>query len=154
MHSGFFSKTFPSEPLYFSNFPSSSYNWNARKIPHSISVPNNRFRDQQDTIITLMIFSCTIHFLWTHMAPSLCCLCSQVQRKDELAWVGSLGQEDPLQEGMAAHSSFLAWRIPWTEESGGLHPMGSQRVGHDWAADTSDGLVLLIERLYSQALLG
>ena len=45
--------------------------------------------------------------------------------------VGSLGQEDPLQEGMAAHSSFLAWRIPWTEESGGLHPMGSQRVGHD-----------------------
>ena len=46
-------------------------------------------------------------------------------------WVGSLGQEDPLQEGMAAHSSFLAWRIPWTEESGGLHPMGSQRVGHD-----------------------
>ena len=45
--------------------------------------------------------------------------------------VGSLGQEDPLQEGMATHSSFLAWRIPWTEESGGLHPMGSQRVGHD-----------------------
>ena len=68
--------------------------------------------------------------------------------------VGSLGQEDPLQEGMATHSSFLAWRIPWTEESGGLHPMGSQRVGHDWATNTSDGLVLSIERLHSQVLLG
>ena len=38
----------------------------------------------------------------------------------------SLGQEDPLEEGMATHSSILAWRIPWTEE-----PRGSQRVGHD-----------------------
>ena len=43
----------------------------------------------------------------------------------------SLGQEDPMEEGMAAHSSILAWRTPWTEEPGGLHSMGSQRVGHD-----------------------
>ena len=40
-------------------------------------------------------------------------------------WVQSLGQEDLLEEGMAAHSSILAWRIPWTEEPGGLQPMGS-----------------------------
>ena len=46
-------------------------------------------------------------------------------------WVGSLGQEDSLEEGMATHSSILAWRVPWTEESGGLQYMGSQRVGHD-----------------------
>ena len=46
-------------------------------------------------------------------------------------WVRSLGWEDPLEEGMAAHSNILAWRIPWTEESGGLQSMGSQRVGHD-----------------------
>ena len=46
-------------------------------------------------------------------------------------WVGSLGQEDPLQKGMAASSSILAWRIPWTEDPGGLKSMGSQRVGHD-----------------------
>ena len=39
--------------------------------------------------------------------------------------------EDALEEGMATHSSFLAWRIPWTEEPGGLQPIGSQRVGHD-----------------------
>ena len=41
------------------------------------------------------------------------------------------GQEDPLEEGMATHSSILAWRIPWTEEPGGLQSMGSRRVGHD-----------------------
>ena len=45
--------------------------------------------------------------------------------------VRSLGREDPLEEDMAAHSSTLAWRIPWTEEPGGLPSMGSQRVRHD-----------------------
>ena len=45
--------------------------------------------------------------------------------------IRSLGWEDLLEEGMATHSSILAWRIPWTEEPGGLQPMGSQRVGHD-----------------------
>ena len=45
--------------------------------------------------------------------------------------VRSLGWEDPMEKGMATHSSILAWRIPWTEEPGGLQPMGSQRVGHD-----------------------
>ena len=45
--------------------------------------------------------------------------------------VQSLGSEDPLEKGMATHSSILAWRIPWTEDPGGLHSMGSQRVGHD-----------------------
>ena len=42
-----------------------------------------------------------------------------------------LGQEDPLEEGKATHSSILAWRIPWMEEPGRLQCMGSQRVGHD-----------------------
>ena len=41
-------------------------------------------------------------------------------------WVRSLGWEDPLEEGMATHSSVLAWRVPWTEEPGGLQSMGSQ----------------------------
>ena len=45
--------------------------------------------------------------------------------------VRSLGQEDPLEKGMATHSSILAWKIPWTEEPGRLLLMGSQRVGHD-----------------------
>ena len=43
----------------------------------------------------------------------------------------SMSQEDPLEKGMATHSSILAWRIPWTEEPGGLQSMWSQRVGHD-----------------------
>jgi len=43
----------------------------------------------------------------------------------------SLGQEDPLEKGMATHSSILAWRIPWTEETGGLQSMGSQGVGYN-----------------------
>ena len=46
-------------------------------------------------------------------------------------WVQSLGWEDPLEKGKATHSSILAWRIPWTEEPGGLQSMGLQRVGHD-----------------------
>ena len=45
--------------------------------------------------------------------------------------VQSLGWEVPLEEGMATHSSILAWRIPWTEEPGRLQSMGSQRVGHN-----------------------
>ena len=45
--------------------------------------------------------------------------------------IQSLGQEYPLEKGMATHSSILAWRIPWTEEPGRLPSMGSQRVGHD-----------------------
>ena len=45
--------------------------------------------------------------------------------------VQSLGREDPLKEGMATHSSILAWKIPWSEESGRLQSLGSQRVGYD-----------------------
>ena len=53
-----------------------------------------------------------------------------VQEAQEL-WVPSLGQKDPLEEGMATYSNILAWRIPWTQEPGGLQSMRSQRVRHD-----------------------
>ena len=52
-------------------------------------------------------------------------------RQEEETRVQSLGREDLLEEEMAAHSSLLAWRIPCTEEPGGLPSMGLQRVGHD-----------------------
>ena len=59
-------------------------------------------------------------------------------------WVRSLGQEGPLEEGVTTHSSIPDWRIPWTEEPGGLQSMGSQRVRHNstpigfnWGACTS-----------------
>ena len=52
-------------------------------------------------------------------------------------WVWSLGQEVPLEKGMATHSSILAWRIQWTEKLGRLQSMGSQRVRHEWATSLS-----------------
>ena len=51
-------------------------------------------------------------------------------------WILSLGWEDPLEKGMATHSSILAWRTPQTEEHDGLQSMGSQEVGHNWATNT------------------
>ena len=52
------------------------------------------------------------------------------------AQVRSLGWEDPLEKEMATHSSILAWKIPRTEDSGGVQSMGLQRVGHNWATNT------------------
>ena len=46
-------------------------------------------------------------------------------------WVPSLGREDPLEKGMATHSSILAWRTPWSEELGGLQSVGFQKVEHN-----------------------
>ena len=50
--------------------------------------------------------------------------------------VQSLDWEDPLEKGKGTHSSILAWRIPWTEEPGGLQSKGLQRVGHSWVTNT------------------
>ena len=71
-----------------------------------------------------------IRFLWaSHMAQLVKNL--PASEGDIETWVRSLGGEDPLEEGMATHSSILACRIPWTEEPGGLWLRGLQRVGHD-----------------------
>ena len=56
--------------------------------------------------------------------------------------VQSLGWEDPLEKGVAIHSSILAWWIPWTEEPGGLQSMGLQRVGHNWLTNTLTSVLL------------
>ena len=56
---------------------------------------------------------------------------SPARQEAQATWVLFLSQEDPLEEEMATHSSILAWRISWAEESGRLQSMGSQRVGHD-----------------------
>ena len=61
--------------------------------------------------------------------------------------VWSLGQEDPLEKGIATHSSILSWRIPWTEEPGGLQSMGLQRVRHDWVTNTHTQNICLLIRL-------
>ena len=54
-----------------------------------------------------------------------------VMQEIQELWVRLLGQEDPLEEGMATHSSILAWKIPWTEEPGRLQSIEFQRTGHD-----------------------
>ena len=60
------------------------------------------------------------------------CLLAEPQPAMRETWVPSLGQRNPLDREMAAHSSILSWRIPWMEEPGGPQSTGSQRVGHDW----------------------
>ena len=54
-------------------------------------------------------------------------------RRRKEALIQSLGREEPLEEGMATHSTLLAWKIPWTEEPGALQSIGSRRVKHDWS---------------------
>ena len=76
---------------------------------------------------------------YTHLCTDWASLVAQMVKNLPLVrntWVQSLGWEDPLEKGMATHSSILAWRIPWTEEPGRLPPMGSQKVGHDWVTNT------------------
>ena len=58
-------------------------------------------------------------------------------------WIWSLGQEDPLEEETATHSSTLGWRIPWTKEPGQLQPIGLQRVGHNWIGKYTPPTTLL-----------
>ena len=65
--------------------------------------------------------------LWAALVAQMVKNLSAIQETQ----VQSLGWEDPLEEAMETHSSILAWRIPWTEETGGLQSMGSQRVRHD-----------------------
>ena len=70
-------------------------------------------------------------------------------------WVQSLGWEDPMEESMASHSSILAWRIPWTEEPGGLQLLGLQRVRHDWMTveHTPPSICIYLIYFINQALL-
>ena len=78
--------------------------------------------------------------LVTQMVKSACNVGDPVQ---------SLRREDPLQKGMAAHSSILAWKYPWTEEHGGLQSMGSQTVGHNWTTNTHIHTIHIIIILFT-----
>ena len=65
-----------------------------------------------------------------------------------------LGWEDPLEKGMATHTSILAWRIPWTEEPGRLQSMGLQRVRHDWATFIFTSMCYMIGPCWLSVFLG
>ena len=73
-----------------------------------------------------------LSILWTFLVAQMVNNLPAMQE----TWVRSLGQEDPLEKGMATHFSILAWRNPWTEEPDGLQSMGLQRVGHAWTTNT------------------
>ena len=74
---------------------------------------------------------CVFHSPGHHWASLVAQMVKNLTAMQE-SWVWSLGWENPLEEGMATHSSILAWRIPWTEDPGRLQSMGSRRVRHNW----------------------
>ena len=78
---------------------------------------------------------CILHMLFLWLSSLVTQMVKNLSAMQETP-VWSLGREDPLEKKMATHSSILVWRIPWTEDPGGLQLMGSQRVGHDWATNT------------------
>ena len=72
-----------------------------------------------------------VYYIWGIYGASLVAKMGKTVPAMWETWVWSLSQEDPLEEGMATHSSILAWRIPWTEGPGRLQSMGCKRVRHD-----------------------
>ena len=70
------------------------------------------------------------NYLWTYIWASLGAQMVESLSAMQETWAGSLSQEDPLENGMATHSSILAWRITWAEEPSRLQSMGPQRIGH------------------------
>ena len=74
-----------------------------------------------------------LHHLFKLDIPGGSSVCLPMQETQ----VWTLGWKEPLEEEMATHASILAWKIPWTEEAGGLQPMGSKRVGHNLVAEHS-----------------
>ena len=116
--------------------------WTAYKEGHSIGNcrwPQAYSLPKAKTYVLLLQGNefCQQHtWTWRQIHPQL----SPIVVKNPPANAGDIrdegstpGQEDPLEEGMPTHSSTLAWRIPWTEEPGGLQSMGSQRVSYNWS---------------------
>ena len=85
------------------------------------------------SVLRELIHKSNLFVSTTKLRPSLVAQVKNLPAMQELqeTQVLSLGWEGPLEEGMATHSSILAWRIPWTEEPGGLQSIGLQRTGHD-----------------------
>ena len=90
-------------------------------------------------IFNLEIRKVSLSSQWSNLARCWTSLVAQMVKNlpaMQETWVRPLGWEDLLEKEMVTHSSILAWRIPWTEEPGGLQPMGLQRVRHDWVTNT------------------
>ena len=88
-------------------------------------------REECNDPLTMSVKRMNIGTCTTESGPSLVVQMVKNLPAMQEMWVRSLGWEDFLEKGMATHSSILAWRIPWTEEHGGLQSVGSQRVRHN-----------------------
>ena len=89
----------------------------------------------QGPLKSLLQHHCSKTSILQHSASLWTSLVAQMAKRPSTmweTWVQALGWEDPLEKEMAIHCSTIAWKIPWTEEPGRLHSIGSQRVGHDW----------------------
>ena len=88
-------------------------------------------------------------WMWVQAPVSQLLYCTKESTPRQETWGPSLGRGDPQEKGTATLSSILAWRIPWTEEPGGLQSIGSQRVKHDWVTKrTHTAPTVLFKVLY------
>ena len=105
--------------------------WSGVPLPSPMSVPEYTY----NLCLSLELFASfnSSNFYLILIVSTLHLLKLPLKRLPAMreTWFRSLGREDPLEKEMATHSSILAWRIPWTEEPGGLQSTGLQRVGHD-----------------------
>ena len=94
---------------------------------HGSEETNNGISFCRQTVhVIIRKLSCQCDFPGSASAKESAC-----QSRRHETWIRSLGREEPLEKEMATHSNILAWKLPWTEEPGGLQSMGSQRVGHN-----------------------
>ena len=137
------------ESFYFLYFLLINFYWNIVALQCCVNFYCTVIRI---SYVCVCVCMCIIYQMY-HISP--CWICFPCKSPQSAEWaflmahmlknlpamwetqVWSLGQEDPLEKGMATHSSILAWRIPWTEEPGRLQTIGSQRVGHDWMTTLS-----------------
>ena len=126
----------PLQDFYLEN-PMHRGAWQA--IVHSVTKSRTRLKwPSMHTHISLKYWCLTFLPFMNNMnlpwvRASLVAQRERIHLPMQETWLWSLGREDPLKEGMATHSSILAWRIPWTEEPGGLKSIGSERVEYDWS---------------------
>ena len=101
--------------------------------------PSNLPHFQAIFIRSLLLWFIFQNFNWNHTVWGASLIAQLVKNLPAMqeTRVRLLGQEDPLEKEMATHSSILAWRVPWTEESGRLQSVGSQRARHNWATKPS-----------------
>ena len=95
------------------------------------SLKKSQSSHSTDYNIEKMLVSFSSEHVYLYTRPSLVAQLGKNLPAVQKTSVPFLGRKDPLEEGMAAYPSILAWRIPWTEEPGGLQSMGVQRVRHD-----------------------